>query len=208
MADGIGAGSATALPVLDEAGRAALFTQARTISGFADVAVPDDKLLEAWELARWAPTSVNTQPLRILFVRRGEARERLIPHMFEPNKAKTADAPAVAVLAIDTRFHDQIPVVFPIRPEMAELFEANYELRSSTGIFSGALQAAYFIMALRAVGLGAGPMGGFDSVGIDHEYFPDGEWKSVLVVNIGLPGENAWSDRLPRLSPAEVIRWV
>lgn len=129
---------------------ATLFTRARTAHSSADDPVPDDQLLEAWELARWAPTSVNAQPLRILFVRKGDARDRLISHMFDSNQAKTAGAPVVAVLAIDRRFHDQIPTVFPIRPAMTELFESDSELRSNTGMFSGALQAAYFIMALRA----------------------------------------------------------
>ncbi len=208
MADATGYADVAALPVLDEAGREALFTRARTVNRFADIPVPDDQLLEAWELARWAPTSVNTQPLRILFVRKGDARERLVPHMFDSNRAKTAGAPVVAVLAIDGRFHEQIPTVFPIRPEMAALFEADAELRSSTGLFSGALQSAYFIMALRAVGLAAGPMGGFDAAGVDREFFPDGKWKSVLVVNIGHPGANPWSERLPRLTSDDVIRWA
>ncbi|SEB26070.1 MULTISPECIES: malonic semialdehyde reductase [unclassified Mycobacterium] len=191
MSDGIGDAQVAPLPVLDEAGRQTLFTRARTVHAFADDPVSDDQLIEAWELARWAPTSVNTQPLRILFVRKGDARDRLAPHMFDSNQAKTAGAPVVAVLAIDRRF---------------DLFEANTELRSETGIFSGALQSAYFIMALRAVGLAAGPMGGFDMDAVDREFFPDGKWKSVLIVNIGYPGANPWADRLPRLDPAQIIR--
>lgn len=196
------------LPILDDAGRATLFTRARTANSFADTPITQEKLLEAWELARWAPTSVNTQPLRILFVNKGEARDRLIPHMFDPNKAKTSAAPTVAILATDTRFHDQIPTVFPLMPEMAELFEANDELRSATGTFNAALQSAYFIMAIRAVGLAAGPMGGFDAEGVNREFFPDNDWKTVLVVNIGYPGENPWFGRLPRLDPADVVRWA
>lgn len=208
MTDSNGHIAVASLPVLDEAGRATLFTHARTANSFADTPIARETLLEAWELARWAPTSVNTQPLRILFVDKGEARDRLIPHMFDPNKAKTSTAPAVAILATDTRFHDQIPTVFPLMPEMAELFEANSELRSSTGIFNAALQSAYFIMAIRAVGLAAGPMGGFDADGVDREFFPDNDWSTVLVVNIGHPGENPWFGRLPRLDPADVVRWA
>lgn len=207
MTDG-SAGTAVTLPVLDNAGREALFTEARTANAFADIPVSDETLIEAWNLARWAPTSVNTQPLRILFVRKGDARDRLVPHMFEPNKVKTAQAPIVAVLATDTRFHEQIPTVFPIMPQMADLFEANAELQSATGTFNSALQAAYFIMAVRAVGLAAGPQGGFDAEGVDEEFFPDGKWKSVLVVNLGYPVENSWAERLPRLDPVDIIRWV
>ncbi|MEE6170270.1 MULTISPECIES: malonic semialdehyde reductase [unclassified Mycolicibacterium] len=208
MADGNGSKTIEALPTLDTAGRETLFTRARTANAFADTAVSDGTLLEAWDLARWAPTSVNSQPLRILFIRKGNARDRLIPHMFEPNKLKTAQAPIVAVLATDTRFHEQIPVVFPVRPEMADLFEASPELQSATGSFNTALQAAYFILAVRAVGLAAGPMGGFDAGGVDREFFPDGQWKSALVVNLGYPRENSWAERLPRLDPVDIVRWV
>jgi 3-hydroxypropanoate dehydrogenase len=68
------------------------------------------------------------------------------------------------------------------------------------------MQAAYFIVAVRAVGLAAGPMGGFDSAALDAELFPDGDWGSLLVVNIGYPGENPWFERLPRLHYDEVVR--
>src|ERR1700710_1758095 len=91
---------------LDEAGRAALFTQARTANTFAPTPVSDEELTGIWELARWAPTAANTQPLRVVFVRTPEGKERLGRHMNEGNRAKTVSAPAVAVLAVDTRFHE------------------------------------------------------------------------------------------------------
>jgi 3-hydroxypropanoate dehydrogenase len=114
----------------------------------------------------------------------------------------------VAVLAVDTRFHEHIPTVFPARPELRDAFAANEEMRNRTGQFSSALQAGYFILAVRAQGLAAGPMGGFDAAGLDADFFPDGRWKSILVVNIGHPGVDPWSDRLPRLDPTDVIEWA
>ena len=197
-----------ALPSLDPVGRAALFTEARTANTFADIPVTDADLEEIWELARWAPTAANTQPMRVMFVSRGKGRDRLIEHMDEGNQAKTAAAPAVAILAVDTKFHEHVPTLLPFRPELRDVFEGNEELRSGTGQFNSALQAGYFILAVRAAGLAAGPMGGFDKAGIDAEFFPDGQWKSILVVNIGHPGESPWFDRLPRLDTSEVLRWV
>jgi 3-hydroxypropanoate dehydrogenase len=193
---------------LDEAGRALLFTEARTASTWADTPVTDEELSAIWELARWAPTSANTQPLRVLYVRPGEGRERLLPFMAEGNRAKTAAAPAVAVLAVDTRFHEHIPTVFPMRPQMKDVFEANEELRVAGGRFNAALQAGYFILAVRALGLAAGPMTGYDAAGLDAEFFPGGRYKSILVVNIGHPGENPWYGRLPRLDHEDVISWA
>lgn len=197
-----------ALHRLDPEGRAALFTRARTANTFAPVPVSDEQLAEIWELARWAPTSANMQPLRVLYVRPGEGRERLVTHMVGNNKDKTATAPAVAVLAVDTRFHEHIPTVLPFRPEAKDVFEADEVLRERTATFNSALQAAYFILAVRAVGLAAGPMIGFNAAGVDAEFFPDGRWHAILVVNIGLPGENPWLERLPRLDHNEVIRWA
>jgi 3-hydroxypropanoate dehydrogenase len=200
--------SSAELPVLDDAGRAVLFTQARTANTFAPTPVSDDVLNEIWELAKWAPTAANTQPLRVLYVRPGEGRDRLVSHLSEGNRAKTAAAPAVAVLAIDTRFHEHIPTVLPFRPELKDVFEANEEMREGTGRFSASLQAGYFILAVRALGLAAGPMGGFDGPAIDADFFPDGRWKTVLVVNIGHPGNDPWFDRLPRLDHADVVRFA
>jgi len=196
------------LDTLDPAGRALLFTEARTANTFADIPVSDEELASIWELARWAPTAANTQPLRVLYVRPGEGRDRLVKFMNEGNQAKTAAAPAVAVLAVDTRFHEHIPTVFPMRPQMKDFFEANEEFREKGGNFNAALQAGYFILAVRALGLAAGPMTGFDAPGLDSEFFPDGRFRSILVVNIGHPGENPWYNRLPRLDHDDVIIWA
>jgi 3-hydroxypropanoate dehydrogenase len=197
-----------ALAQLDDAGRAALFTEARTANTWAPIPVSDEELSSIWELAKWAPTSANTQPLRVLYVRPGEGRDRLARHMFDGNKAKTEAAPAVAVLAVDTRFHEHIPTVFPMRPEMRDALEASPEMRKNGGSLNAALQAGYFILAIRAHGLAAGPMTGFDAAGLDAEFFPDGRFKSFLVINIGHPGESPWRGRLPRLDHQDVITWA
>jgi 3-hydroxypropanoate dehydrogenase len=196
------------LPRLDDAGRALLFTEARTANSFAETPVSDAELAEIWELAKWAPTAANTQPLRVLYVRQGPGRDRLVEHMSEGNKAKTASAPAVAVLALDTAFHEHLPTVLPFRPELKDVFAADDTMRADTGAFNAALQAGYFLLAVRAHGLAAGPMGGFDKSGVDADFFPDGRFRSVLVVNIGHPGENPWFDRLPRLDHDEVVQWA
>jgi 3-hydroxypropanoate dehydrogenase len=196
------------LPRLDQGGKDLLFTQARTANTFADTPVSDAELAAIWDLAKWAPTAANTQPLRVLYVRPGEGRDRLVKHMSEGNQAKTQAAPAVAVLAVDTRFHEHIPTVLPFRPELKDVFEANPEMATETGAFNATLQAAYFLLSVRAHGLAAGPMAGFDKAGVDAEFFGDGRWSSILVVNIGHPGPDAWLNRLPRLGPDEVVNWV
>jgi 3-hydroxypropanoate dehydrogenase len=128
--------------------------------------------------------------------------------MSEGNRAKTAAAPAVAVLALDKSFHEHMSTLLPFRPEMRDMLEANEPMRTRLSSFNAALQAGYFILSVRAHGLAAGPMGGFDAGGVDAEFFTDNKWHAVLVVNIGHPGEGAWFDRLPRLDEAEVVRWT
>jgi 3-hydroxypropanoate dehydrogenase len=188
--------------------QALLFTEARTANAFTDEPVSDAQLAAIHELVKWGPTAANTQPLRVLYVRPGEARDRLVAHMSEGNKAKTQAAPLVAVLAADLDFHEFVPRVFPIRPGMREHLDADRDNRERMAKFNASLQAGYYLLGIRAAGLAAGPMGGFDAEGIDREFFPDGRWKSIMVVNIGRPAENAWFDRLPRLEYDEVTRHV
>jgi 3-hydroxypropanoate dehydrogenase len=188
-------------------GRSILFTDARTANTFSDTPVSNDELTEIWELAKWAPTSANAQPMRVLFVRTAEGRERLLPHMLDKNRAKTANAPAVAILAMDLEFHEHLPRLVPFRPEIKNVFAAE-DVRHESARFNTVLQAGYFILAIRAAGLAAGPMIGFDNAGVDAEFFAGTTFRSVLVVNIGHPGENAWFDRLPRLDNEEVISWA
>lgn len=187
---------------------AQLFTEARTANAFTDEPISDDHLRAIFELAKFPPTAANVQPLRVLFVRPGEARERLIPHMKEFNQAKTRSAPMVAVLAADTDFHEFIPRVYPVRPQMKDFLAADPVAREEMARFNATLQIGYFLLAVRAAGLAAGPMGSFDKAGVDREFFDGTTWKSLLVVNIGHPGENAWYPRMPRLGYEDVVRFA
>ncbi|GGT33453.1 malonic semialdehyde reductase [Streptomyces chromofuscus] len=196
------------LPRINDEARAALFTDARTVYSFAGTPVDDETLTGIWELARWAPTAANMQPLRVLYIRTPEGKERLLPHLDEGNRPKSASAPVVAVLAVDNRFHDHIPHIVPIRPEMKDHFEGEPAQREGITSFNGPLQAGYFILAVRASGLAAGPMAGFDPAGIDKEFFPDSDWRSILVVNIGHPAGAPEFDRMPRLAHEHVLTWA
>jgi 3-hydroxypropanoate dehydrogenase len=194
------------LQSIDEGARRILFTEARTANAFTDEPIGEEKLRSIYDLAKFGPTSANTNPLRILFLPPGEGRERLIPHMKEGNRAKTAAAPMVAVMAFDGEFHERIPELLPFRPEMRDFFAADPAMREATARYNAALQTAYFIFAIRAEGLAAGPMVGFDPAGVDAEFFADTTWRSHLVINIGRPGPDAWMQRLPRLGFDEVAR--
>jgi 3-hydroxypropanoate dehydrogenase len=184
-----------------------LFRDARTGYAFTDEPVSDDEMRAIYDLIKWAPTSMNSQPLRIVLVRTPEARARLLGHVSEGNKAKTASAPLVAVLAADLDFHEELPKIFPVNPGAGNGF-ANEERRERAAVFNASLQIGYFLIGVRAAGLVAGPMGGFDADGVAAEFFPDGRHKALLVVNIGHPADSAFRPRLPRLDFDEVVATV
>ncbi|MBV1855551.1 malonic semialdehyde reductase [Catellatospora tritici] len=193
--------------VLPEPLQDLLFRQARTAHAFTDEPVTDEEVRLIHDLVRHGPTAFNSQPLRIVLVRSAAARARLLPHLSSGNRAKTAAAPLVAVLAADTEFPRRLPELFPHEPRAAEWF-GDQTAREQQARLNSAMQAGYFLIAVRAAGLAAGPMSGFDPAGVDAEFFPDGRLRSFLLVNIGRPGPNAWRERLPRLAYDEAVSEV
>jgi 3-hydroxypropanoate dehydrogenase len=195
------------LLVIDNTSQNVLFRHARTANKFAAEPVTDAQLQAIYDLYQWAPTSANTQPLRWLVVRTPEAKARLQPHIFEGNRDKVESAPATVILAADLDFHENIPTLLPFRPEMKDHF-VDPSVREPFANFNASIQAGYFIIAVRAAGLAAGPLAGFDPAGIDHEFFEGTPLRSILVVNIGRPAEDAWFDRLPRLGYDDVVTTI
>ncbi len=196
--------TSTALPLAPEA-QHVLFRDAGTANTFTDEPVGDDVIEAIYDLVKYAPTSMNTQPLRVLLIRSDEAKRRLLKHMGGTNRDKTAAAPLVAVLAADTAFHDHLPRTFPHFPGARDMF-ADDAGREQAARFNATLQVGYFLLGIRAAGLAAGPMSGFDAAGVDDHLLADTGLRSLLVVNIGHPGPDAWFDRLPRLEVGEVVR--
>jgi 3-hydroxypropanoate dehydrogenase len=193
---------------LDSAAQDLLFREARTANTFTDEPVTDEQIQAIYDLVKYAPTSMNMQPLRVVLVRSPEARERLVDLMFDGNKEKTATAPLVAILATDHEFHEELPTQFPHFPQAKDAVFGERPVREAAGSFNAALQVGYFLIGVRAAGLAAGPMTGFDAEGINKEFFGDGEHGVLAVVNVGKPGENAWYPRSPRLAYDEVVTTV
>jgi 3-hydroxypropanoate dehydrogenase len=184
-----------------------LFRQAATAYSFSDEPVTEDQVRAVHDLVKWGPTAMNTQPLRMVLVRSAEARERLVEHMSGNNKGRTQAAPLVAVLAADIDFHDELPRVFPAAPNARDRF-TDERARAAMAHTSAVLQAGYFIVGVRAAGLAAGPMAGFDADAVSREFFPDGRHRVFLVVNLGHPVEGSYRPRQPRLEFDEVVSTV
>ncbi|BCX16820.1 MAG: putative NADH dehydrogenase/NAD(P)H nitroreductase [Geminicoccaceae bacterium] len=188
-------------PTLDAVGRDLLFRAARTHSAWLDRAVDDAKLVELYDLLKWGPTSANGLPLRVLFLKSREAKERLRPALSPGNVDKTMAAPVTAILAYDTRFYEFLPETFPHEPEAVSWFTGPGKegVAEETAFRNSSLQGGYFILAARAVGLDCGPMSGFDRAKVDAEFFPDGRWRSNFLCNLGYGDPSKLPPRNPRL---------
>ncbi|MEU3706819.1 malonic semialdehyde reductase [Streptomyces sp. ARC12] len=193
--------------VLDSAAQDLLFREARTANTFTDEPVTDEQVQAIYDLVKFGPTAFNQSPLRVVLVRSPEGRERLVKHMAEGNQPKTSTAPLVAILAADNEFHEELPALLPHFPQAKDMFFSERPVRESAAGLNAALQAAYFIIGVRAAGLAAGPMTGYDAAGIQKEFLDD-DHAPLMVVNIGKPGEDAWFPRSPRLSFDEVVTTV
>lgn len=192
---------------VDDAVADLLFRTARTTSLWTDAEVSDEQLRAAWDLAKFGPTAMNILPLRLLVVRSDEAKARLVAHMDDGNKPKVEAAPVSLVLAADPAFHEHLDTLFPVYPGMKEQLAPATEVREQMALTNAKIQAGYLIVALRAIGLAAGPMNGMDFDGVDGEFFASSGWKSFLVVNVGqADGEGSPYPRNPRLGFDEVAK--
>ncbi|MEV5505843.1 malonic semialdehyde reductase [Streptomyces orinoci] len=184
---------------LDPAAQDLLFREAHTANTFTDEPVTDEQIQAVYDLIKLAPTAFNQSPLRLVLVRSAEARERLVSVMAEGNQAKTRTAPLSLIVATDNEFHQELPTLFPAFPQAKDVFFAERPVRENSALLNGALQAGYLILGLRAAGLAAGPMTGFDAEALRKEFLDD-EHTPLMVINVGKPGEDAYRPRAPRLS--------
>jgi 3-hydroxypropanoate dehydrogenase len=147
-----------------------LFRQARTYNAFLPKPVSDEQLHALYELAKFGPTSANSSPMRAVFVKSAEAKDKLKPFLSEGNRAKTLAAPVTVIIANDHEFYEKLPQLFP-HADARSWFVGNQEMIDRTAFRNATLQGGYVIMAARALGLDCGPMSGFDNAGVDQAFF-------------------------------------
>jgi 3-hydroxypropanoate dehydrogenase len=180
-----------------------LFRQARSFNNFTAEPVTDAELRALYELMKWGPTTANSQPQRIVFIRSAAAKERLSPALSSANRKKTMAAPVVALLAYDMRFFEHLPRFFPDQ-RARSWYETTPEAIRTTALRNGTLQGAYLIMAARAIGLDCGPMSGFKNEMVDSEFFPDGRTKSNFLCCLGHGTQEGLDPRYDRFAFDEV----
>jgi 3-hydroxypropanoate dehydrogenase len=194
--------------MLDDKSLDLIFRDAHTPQGFLDAPVTDDKLRQVYDLMKWGPTTLNTQPMRVAFVRSKAAKEKLAPALSPGNLDKTMKAQVTAIIAYDSRFYENLPKTFPNNPKAKDGFEGEEKkpMVDRVALRNGSLQGAYFIVAARALGLDCGPMSGFDNAKVDAAFFPGGKVKSNFMVNLGYGDPSKVRPRGPRLAFEEACK--
>ncbi|MHA6206050.1 malonic semialdehyde reductase [Dyella soli] len=192
--------------MLSEAALDQLFRSARTFNAWLPKEVTDAQLHELYELAKFGPTSANSSPMRLVFLKSKAAKEKLSPFLSDNNRAKTMAAPVTAIVATDFEFYEKLPTLFP-HADARSWFAGNQPLIDATAFRNGSLQGAYVIMAARAIGLDCGPMSGFDAAGVDAAFFAGTTFKANFLINLGYgDASRDLFPRSPRLSFDEACR--
>ena len=195
-----------AKPLLNPEALDTLFRNARTHNVWLPDPVSDHLLRQIYDLMKWGPTSANSSPARIAFLRTPQAKERLKPALMAANVDKTMQAPVTAIVAYDLEFYEHVPRLFPNNPAMRRVFSSSPELIQTTAMRNGSLQGGYFILAARALGLDCGPMSGFDNSKVDAEFFPSSTWKSNFLCNLGYGDHSKLFPRNVRLDFEEACQ--
>lgn len=182
-----------------------LFDDARTQNGFIDKPVPEATLRRLYDMMKWAPTSANTSPARIVFAASRPAKERLLACMAPGNVEKTGQAPVTAIIGMDMSFHEKLPQLFP-HVDARSWFTGKQEFIETTAFRNSSLQGGYFIIAARALGLDCGPMSGFDAAKVDAEFWRGTDVRTNFVCNLGHGDPAKVLPRNPRLSFEEACR--
>ncbi|MBB4618697.1 malonic semialdehyde reductase [Sphingomonas abaci] len=160
------------MATLDQAALDQLFLEARSYNHYTDQPVSDDDLRALWDLLKMGPTSANQLPARFVWCTSEAAKAKLAACCSEGNRDKVLKAPVTVIVAMDTEFHEHLPVLFP-HTDAKSWFDGNAELRQASAFRNSTLQGAYLIMAARALGLDTGPMSGFDAGAVDKAFFAD-----------------------------------
>ena len=185
-----------------------LFRKARTHSAWLDQPVDDALLQQVYDLAKMGPTSANMCPMRIVFVKSREAKEKLKPALDAGNVDKTMKAPVTAIIGMDIHFYEKLPQLFPHADAKAWFKDLPENVLEYIALRNSSLQGAYFMLAARALGLDCGPMSGFNNALVDAAFFAGTAVKSNFLCNLGHGDASKLHPRSPRLTFDEACKVV
>jgi 3-hydroxypropanoate dehydrogenase len=180
-----------------------ILTFDRSTHSFTTQEVSDAMLHSIFDLMKWGPTSFNSQPARFHFLRSAASREKLLPALSGSNREKTRRAPMTVLVSYSTRFYEELsPGV--LSDSVLQVFRESPALALETALRSSTLQGAYFMLAARSVGLGVGPMSGFDPKQVNQAFLAGRHRCVNFLINLGYPTEEGLRPRGVRFSFSEV----
>jgi 3-hydroxypropanoate dehydrogenase len=184
-------------PRLADEGLDLLWRRARTHRAWLDRPVSDALLAEVFDLARLGPTSANMCPLRIVFVKSPQAKNLLRPCLDEGSR--DLDAPVTAILGMEVHFYDDLPRLLPHTDARSWFADLPEERLQYIALRNSSLQAAYFMLAARALGLDCGPRSRLDPAKVDATFFAGTSVRCNFLCNLGYGDPRALRyDRDPR----------
>jgi 3-hydroxypropanoate dehydrogenase len=179
-----------------------LFREARTVRSWSERAVDDHVLKEVYDLAKMAPTSANSCPLRVVFVKSKAAKIKLKPCL--DASSMDLDAPVTAILGMEVQFYKVLPRLFPQANAEAWFKELPEDVLETIALRNSSVQAAYFMLAARALGLDCGPRSRFSHQRVDAAFFAGSTIKSNFLCNLGYRDPEAtYHSERPRLEFTE-----
>jgi 3-hydroxypropanoate dehydrogenase len=193
--------------ILNQDAMNTLFFQARSHNAWLDRAVSDEQLHQLFDVMKWAPTSANCSPARLVFVKSAEQKEALLTTLMEGNIEKTRSAPVVAIIGMDMAFYEKLPQLFP-HADARAWFVGNPALIEATAFRNSSLQGAYLMLAARAMGLDCGPMSGFDPELVNARFFPNSSVRVNFMCSLGYGDQRGLFDRSPRFEFDEACKIV
>ncbi len=195
------------MPQLQDQALQQLFTEARTHHVWPPQTIDDATIFALYDLCKWGPTSANTCPMRIVFVRSATEKDKLLTCVAPFNTEQVRAAPVTAIIAFDSKFYDQLPKLSPFY-DYRPMFASNPAIAEINAMRNGSIQGGYFILAARALGLDCGPMSGFDNAAVDAAFLAGTDWRSNFLCNIGHADASKVYPRAPRLAFAEACKIV
>ncbi len=185
-----------------------LFRNARTHNVWLNKPVDDALLQQVYDLAKMGPTSANICPMRVVFVKSKDAKEKLKPCLDAGNVDKTMLAPVTAIIGMNIHFFDQSPKLFPHADAKSWFDKLPENVLEVIALRNSSLQGAYLMLAARSLGLDCGPMSGFNNQKVDELFFTGTHVKSNFLCNLGYGDASKLFPRSPRLSFSEACRVI
>jgi 3-hydroxypropanoate dehydrogenase len=178
---------------LDDGALDILFREARSYNRWAAESVSDETLHRLYELLKFGPTSANSTPARFVFVKSAEAKSKLVACVSPGNVTKVEQAPVTVIIAMDEKFYEKLPKLFPQKPGMADMFK-DTALAEATMMRNSSLQGAY--------------LSGFHNAKVDAAFFAGTPLKSNFICALGTGTTELLFPRNPRLAFDEACKIV